>query len=259
MERSPEIVIQAVPGLPEVRRGDALDVLLLDAMRKAGQVFHDGDILVVAHKIFSKAEGRVVDLSTVTPGQEALRLGAELNKDPRKVEVILGETAEIIRAKRHAGSTQGVLICRHKRGYISANAGVDESNIPGAGFVVLLPEDPEASVRALRASLQAATGKRIGVVMTDTFGRAWRKGIVNIALATDGPPALLDTVGQPDRHGRELIASSPGFVDEIAAAAGLLMTKADGRPAILIKGLQWIEADRSVKELQRPPEEDLFL
>jgi coenzyme F420-0:L-glutamate ligase/coenzyme F420-1:gamma-L-glutamate ligase len=251
--------MRAVPGLPEMSEGDDLARLVLVALAEAGFVLDHGDVLVVAHKVVSKAEGRLVSLADVVPGEEATRLAAELNKDARKVEVVLRESERVVRARRHPGREEGVMVCRHKRGYVSANAGVDASNVCGEDRVALLPEDPDASARALRKVFEASCGHMVGVIISDTFGRPWRRGIVNVALGVSGPPALPELSGQVDHHGRELRASTPAFADEIAAAAGLLMAKAGRTPVVLVKGLSWTDSGESGMDLLRPEGEDLFL
>jgi coenzyme F420-0:L-glutamate ligase/coenzyme F420-1:gamma-L-glutamate ligase len=250
--------MQAIPGLPEIRPGDDLAGALAAALRRSGLTLEVGDILVLAHKIVSKAEGRLVKLSTVTPSDRARELGRALNKDPRKVEVILRESERVLRAEKKADHEQGVLICRHRMGFTSANAAVDESNIPEAETVALLPEDPDASARRIRAGLRELTGVAIGLLISDTFGRPWRVGLVNVAIGLAGVPACLDWRGQPDAYGRPLQVTRPAFADEVAAAAGLLMGKRAMTPAILVRGLAWTEASGSARELVRPEEEDLF-
>jgi coenzyme F420-0:L-glutamate ligase/coenzyme F420-1:gamma-L-glutamate ligase len=253
-----QILMRALEGIPEVQPGDDLGALVLEALPRSGLALEDGDILVVAHKVVSKAEGRMVNLATVEPGAEAVALARELKKDPRKVEVILGESDEVLRARRHPGRPEGVLICRHRLGFICANAGVDESNVPGADWVVLLPEDPDASARNLRDQLERATGRKPGVVVTDTFGRPWRRGLVNVALGLAGVPAVVDAAGTLDAQGRTLTATAPAVADELAAAAGLLMDKAGQTPVVLVRGVRWGETGDSGRDLLRGRAENLF-
>jgi coenzyme F420-0:L-glutamate ligase/coenzyme F420-1:gamma-L-glutamate ligase len=220
------IVAAALPGIPEVRAGDDLAQLLADA---AGSLA-DGDVLVVAHKVVSKAEGRVVDLADVRPGERALALGAEHGKDPRLVEVILGESADVVRSR------PGLLICRTHHGYVCANAGVDRSN--AGGGVVLLPRDPDASARALRARLRELTGVAPAIVITDSFGRAWRVGQCDVAIGIAGLAPVEDWRGRRDAGGRVLQATVVAVADEAAAAADLTRSKDGGEPAVLVRGLE---------------------
>jgi len=244
------IVAAALPGIPEVRPGDDLAALLAAA---AGRLC-DGDVLVVAHKVVSKAEGRVVDLADVQPGERALALGAEHGKDPRLVEVILGESSAIVRSR------PGVLICRTRHGYVCANAGVDRSNA-GAG-AVLLPVDPDASARALRARLRELTGVAPGIVVTDSFGRAWRLGQCDVAIGVAGLAPAEDWRGRRDADGRVLEATVIAVADAAAAAADLVRSKDGGEPAVLVRGLERhvTEGDGpGAAALIRARDEDLFL
>jgi coenzyme F420-0:L-glutamate ligase/coenzyme F420-1:gamma-L-glutamate ligase len=243
----------AVPGLPMVAPGDDLAALLGDAMTAAGLAPADGDVLVLAQKIVSKAEGRIVDIADVTASPRATALAAEIGKDPRVVEVILGEAVRVVRSRPN------LLIVEHKRGWVMANAGVDQSNVGGTGRLLLLPEDPDASAERLRAALSARFGVTLAVVINDSFGRAWRRGTAGIAIGAAGLPALVDLRGQPDLFGRILEVSIIGYADEIAAAASLLMGQAaEGQPAVLVRGLAWTAPDSPASALVRPPAEDLF-
>lgn len=246
-----------VVGLPEIGEGDELGALLADALQMLAP--RDGDILVVAHKVVSKAEGATVDLRDVTPSQEAMELAARMAKDARRIEVILRESAEVLRVKPPRGDRVGVLICRHRLGMICANAAVDESNVPGTDRVLLLPRDPDKSAHRLRAGLQERLGVALGVVIADTFGRPWRVGLVNVAIGLAGVPAVVDARGQADRDGRPLQATVPAVADELAAAAGLCMAKSAGVPAVLVRDFRWAVAADSAKVLLRDKEEDLFL
>lgn len=245
------IVATALPGLPEVRRGDDLARLVVDA---AGQLA-DGDVLAVAHKVVSKAEGRVVALDDVVPGERARALGEEHGRDPRLVEVILGESQSIVRARA------GVLICRTPHGYVCANAGVDTSNAARNGELVLLPLDPDASARALRARVRELGGVAPAIVITDSFGRAWRLGQCDIAIGVAGLVSLEDWRGRRDGSGRALTATVIAIADEVAALADLARTKDSREPAVLIRGLE-----RHVRQqdgpgaaaLVRAREKDLF-
>lgn len=252
------INIEAIPGLPDIEPGDDLAGLIIEMADRAGQALDDGDILAIAHKVVSKAEGKLIRLSEITPSDEALELAGRLNKDPRKVEVILRDSRRIVRAFRHEGQHEGVIIAEHRLGFICANAAVDESNVEGDDAVVVLPQDPDASARAIRDRLFELTGARLGVVITDTFGRPWRMGIMNVAIGLAGVPALLNRVGETDAYGRVMTATVPALADEIAAASGILMVKEAKQPVILFKGINWTEQDSSAQEILRPQQEDLF-
>ncbi|WP_135468073.1 coenzyme F420-0:L-glutamate ligase [Crenalkalicoccus roseus] len=240
----------ALPGIPLVRAGDDLAALLAAALARAGAVPDARDVLVVAQKIVSKAEGRMLDLATVTPSARARTLAAAVGKDPRLVEVILSESVRVVRAR------PGLLIMQHRLGFVMANAGVDRSNVAaadGAERVLLLPRDPDASAAALRERLG------LPVVISDSFGRPWRRGTVGVAIGAAGLPALLDLRGRPDLFGRRLEVSITGFADEIAAAASLLMGQGDeAQPAVLLRGLRWDAPPAAARALVRAPEEDLF-
>ena len=248
--------VLALPGLPMVRAGDDLAALIAAGMARAGIRPCAGDVLVVAQKVISKAEGRMVDLATVAPSPRAEALAAEVGKDPRLVEVILSESLRVVRAR------PGLLIMQHRLGFVMANAGVDRSNVgpqDGAERVLLLPRDPDASAAALRAALAARCGVELAVVVNDSFGRPWRRGTVGVAIGAAGLPALLDVRGRPDLFGRRLEVSVTGFADEIAAAASLLMGQGDeAQPAVLLRGLSWTAPAAPAAALVRPPEEDLF-
>jgi coenzyme F420-0:L-glutamate ligase/coenzyme F420-1:gamma-L-glutamate ligase len=243
----------ALPGLPEIGIGDDLGALLLAAAAPAG--FDAGDVLVVAHKVVSKAEGRVVELDDVRPGERALALAAEHGKDPRVVEVILGEATEIVRSR------PGVLICRTPHGFVCANAGVDASNAPD-GMLVLLPHDPDASARALRARLRDLGAVAPAVVVTDSFGRAWRVGQCDVAIGAAGLVPADDWRGRRDAAGRELTATLVAVADEAAAAADLARSKDGREPAVLVRGLARFVTDEDgpgAAALLRARGEDLFL
>jgi coenzyme F420-0:L-glutamate ligase/coenzyme F420-1:gamma-L-glutamate ligase len=239
------IEVLALPGLPEVRPGDDLAALL------AQHDLRSGDVLAIAHKIVSKAEGRIVRLADVTPGARARELAAEHGKDPRHVEVVLSEAAEIVRADA------GRLICRTRHGFVCANAGVDASNAPGPETLVLLPVDPDRSARELRASLPG----RPAVVITDSFGRAWRQGQCEVAIGVAGLAPLQDWRGRPDTAGRELHATVIAIADEAAAAADLVRGKDSREPAVRLRGLDrhiTAEDGPGVAALLRRPADDLF-
>ncbi|HWI08523.1 MAG TPA: coenzyme F420-0:L-glutamate ligase [Solirubrobacteraceae bacterium] len=246
------LVAAALPDMPEVRAGDDLAELLLAA---AGMLA-DGDVLVVSHKVVSKAEGRTVALADVEPGERAAVLAAAHGKDPRLVELILRESSEIVRSRR------GVLICRTRHGFVCANAGVDASNAGAAGEVVLLPEDPDASARALRARLRALAGVAPAIVVADSFGRAWRVGQCDIAIGIAGLAVVEDWRGRADGAGRPLEATVIAIADEAASAADLTRGKDTREPAVLVRGLERhvTEGDGpGAAALVRDRAEDLFL
>jgi coenzyme F420-0:L-glutamate ligase/coenzyme F420-1:gamma-L-glutamate ligase len=246
------LIAAALAGIPEVRAGDDLAALLASA---AGMLA-DGDVLVLAHKIVSKAEGRTVALAGVQPGERALELGAEHGKDPRLVEVILAESEAIVRSR------PGVLICRTPHGFVCANAGVDASNAGAGGEVVLLPQDPDASARALRSRLRALTGAAPAIVIADSFGRAWRVGQCDVAIGIAGLAGLDDWRGRADGVGRPLEATLIAVADEAAAAADLTRAKDSREPAVLVRGLErHVSAGDGpgAAALIRARSEDLFL
>jgi len=246
----------ALPGLPMVRPGDDLAGLIGAALVHGGLTPCAGDVVVVAQKIVSKSEDRSVDLATVVASPRAVALGAEIGKDPRLVEVVLGESVRVVRSRPN------LLIVEHRLGFVMANAGVDQSNVAppdGVHRVLLLPRDPDASAEALRARLAERFGVPLAVIINDSFGRAWRRGTVGVAIGAAGLPALLDLRGRPDLFGRILEVSIIGFADEIAAAASLLMGQADeARPVVLVRGLDWTAPATAARELLRPAAEDLF-
>jgi len=244
--------IQLVPieGLPEIRPGDDLAALLQGAAAKAGIELRDG-ILVVCQKVVSKAEGRLVSLADIEPREEATRFAAEWDKDPRQVELVLRESKRIVR-RGH-----GVLISETQHGFVCANAGIDLSNAPGEDIAILLPEDCDASARRIREGLLGGEAAALGVVISDTFGRPWREGLVDVALGSAGFEPIRDDRGSLDRAGRELVVTRPATADQLAAAAGLLMWKAAGIPAVWIEGVT-PTGDGSVSDLVRESETDLF-
>jgi coenzyme F420-0:L-glutamate ligase/coenzyme F420-1:gamma-L-glutamate ligase len=253
---SARLELLALPGIPMVRQGDDLAELIAVALDRAGQKLTTGDVVVVAQKIVSKAEGRTVDLATVTPSAEAVKLAGEIGKDPRLVEAILSESTRVVRYRPN------LMIVQHRLGFVMANAGVDQSNVAptdGVHRVLLLPRDPDASAETLRASLQQRFDVPIGVIISDSFGRAWRRGTCGIAIGAAGLPSLIDLRGQSDLFGRTLEVSIIGFADEIAAAASLLQGQAaEAQPVVLVRGLDWSAPVAPAGELIRPPEEDLF-
>ena len=244
------VSLTALPAIPLVQAGDDLAVLLAAGLRRLDHVPRDGGVLVVAQKIVSKAEGRMVALADVTPSPAAIALAETVHKDPRLVELILRESVRVVRSR------PGVLVVEHRLGFIMANAGIDRSNVAppdAAPCVLLLPRDPDASAAGL--------SRRLGlpVIISDSFGRPWRQGTAGIALGAAGLPALVDLRGEPDLFGRPLEASLVGFADEVAAAASLVMGQAgEGQPAVLVRGLHWTAPDGPASALLRPSTEDLF-
>jgi coenzyme F420-0:L-glutamate ligase/coenzyme F420-1:gamma-L-glutamate ligase len=237
----------AVEGLPEVRTGDDLGELISSRSK-----LQAGDIIVVAQKVVSKAEGRLVRLETVTATDDAVRIASGLiaAPDPRMVQVVLDESVRVLRSQR-------VLITETRHGFVCANGGVDHSNVPGDDTVTLLPEDPDASAQRLRIRLRELAGVEVGVIVSDTFGRPWRLGIVNVALGIAGLPALLDLRGTLDDTGKPLHATVLAIADDLAAAAGVVMGKRARNPAVIVRGLE-LQGSGSGRELVRPAAEDLF-
>jgi coenzyme F420-0:L-glutamate ligase/coenzyme F420-1:gamma-L-glutamate ligase len=250
----------AVPGVPEVRAGDDLGALIADALSHSGHDLQAGDIVVVAQKIVSKSEGRLRQLAEFAPSAKALEIAGAIGKDARKVEAILSESVEVLRAVK--SGPDGLIITRHRNGWICANAGIDESNL-GEGaeaMLLLLPEDADRSARTIRAGLEKRHGGPVGVVVTDTFGRPWRQGLVNIAIGVAGVPAIVDWIGRTDAYGRALKATLPAFADEVAAAAGLLMQKDAGTPVVVVRDLRWADNQAaSARDVLRPIAQELFL
>ncbi len=236
-----------------VQPGDDLAALLAAALNRAGLSLQAGDVLVLAQKIVSKAEGRLVHLQTVTPSRRALELAEQVGKDPRLVQLILDESREVLRAR------PGLLVVEHRLGFVSANAGIDHSNVGAADddTVLLLPADPDASAERLRRQMLAAGG--LGVLIIDSHGRAWREGTVGVAIGLAGLPGLVDLRGRPDLFGRELRASLLAAADELAAAASLVMGQAaEGCPAVHVRGFPYPLRDAALSELIRPRERDEF-
>lgn len=249
-----------VAGICEIEAGQDLATAILVAMASTNAELRPGDILVVAQKVVSKSEGRMVNLDAYQPSPEATTIAYEIGKDARKVEAILRESSEVLRKRRQA--PDGLLVTRHRQGWVCANAGIDESNLgPGSeGLLLLLPEDPDASAVRIRKHLELNCGARIGVIITDTFGRPWRQGLVNVAIGVAGVPMIVDWTQKSDAYGRELRATLPAFADEVAAAAGLVMLKDAGIPAVIVRGLDWLDTDAaSARDVLRPISEEVFL
>ena len=239
-----------------VQNGDNLPALIADALTRAGLALQDHDVVVLAQKIVSKSEGRSVDLATVVPSAEAITLAEEVGKDPHIVQVVLSDSVKVVRSRPN------LMIMQHRLGFVMANAGVDQSNVAPADGIhraLLLPLDPDGSAEHIRAELADRFGVKLGVVISDSFGRPWRRGTAGVAIGCAGLPSFIDLRGQPDLFGRILEVSIIGFADEIAAAASLLQGQAaEGQPVVVIRGLSWTAPEAPVKELVRPPEEDLF-
>jgi coenzyme F420-0:L-glutamate ligase / coenzyme F420-1:gamma-L-glutamate ligase len=251
-----EVTLTPLSGIKMVEPGDDLGAITIAALRDNSLVPEDGDVLVVAQKIVSKAERRYVDVATVRPSERAIALAAEVDKDPRFVEVVLSEATRVVRHR------PGLLIVEHRLGFVMANAGIDHSNVAAqddSERVLLLPVDPDGSAHTLRQRLMDVFGVGIGIIISDSFGRPWRKGTVGVAIGAGGLPAFVDLRGQPDLFGRELLVTETGFADEIAAAAGLLMGQADEAiPIVLVRGLAWSAPNVPAAALVRPAEHDLF-
>jgi coenzyme F420-0:L-glutamate ligase/coenzyme F420-1:gamma-L-glutamate ligase len=251
-----QLTITALAGIPRIRPGDDLAALLIAAIERTGLTPRAGDILVVAQKIVSKAEGRYLDLATLEPGRRAQELAALTGKDAHLVEAILSQSAEILRA------APGVIIAVTRHGFVMANAGVDHSNLePGddGRRVLLLPEEPDRSALRIKERLDTRFGADMGVIVADSAGRAWRLGTVGLAIGAAGVPALLNRRGATDLAGRALEVTEVGFADAVAAAAVLVMGEAaEGRPAALVRGLRWEGAPRPASALVRSKEQDLF-
>ncbi len=227
------LTLSALAHIPMVQPGDDLAGLIIKAVLCAGLVPCDGDVFVVTQKIVSKAEGRCVNLATVVPSPRAVALAEEVDKDPRLVELILSESTEVVRHRRT------VLVTAHRLGYVMANAGIDQSNVGEADHVLLLPVDPDESATQLKARLDDEFGIEVGVVISDSFGRAWRNGVVGVALGAAGIPALWDRIGKPDLFGREMQVTEVALADNLASAAGLLMGETDeGLPVVHVRGLR---------------------
>jgi coenzyme F420-0:L-glutamate ligase / coenzyme F420-1:gamma-L-glutamate ligase len=253
-ESAAQLELIALPGIPLITTGDDLAVVIWNAAAEA--TIRNGDILVVAQKIVSKSEGRFAYLGDVHPSERALKLAREAKKDPRVVELILSESREVLRCR------PGVIVVRHRRGYVLANAGIDASNVgpgPGGERVLLLPLDPDGSASRIRDALLQRHGTTVGVIINDSLGRAWRNGTIGTALGVAGLPGLMDLRGQPDLFGRRLESTDVGHADELAAAASLVMGQADeGRPVVIVRGFPADRRHGNGAELIRPQAMDLF-
>ncbi|MEK6299140.1 MAG: coenzyme F420-0:L-glutamate ligase [Acidobacteriota bacterium] len=247
----PSIAIIGVADLPEIKSGDDLGALITQAVRGAKTEVLNRDIFVVAQKIVSKSEGRAVRLDSIEPSPRAREWAEAHDKDPRLVEIVLRESKRIVRMER------GVLISETHHGFVCANAGVDASNVE-EGTALLLPEDPDASAREIRETLEASFGVSVAVIVSDTFGRPWREGLVNVAIGVAGLAPLIDYRGETDSQGRPLRVTVIAVADEIASAAELVMKKKDGVPVAIVRGFDYDAREASGRELIRAPELDLF-
>jgi coenzyme F420-0:L-glutamate ligase/coenzyme F420-1:gamma-L-glutamate ligase len=243
----------ALDGIPEVAPGDDLAAIITSAAGASGLTLADDDVVVVTQKIVSKAEGRLVELDTVEPSALARDWAARWDKDPRQVEVVLRESVSIVRM-----GPGGLIISRTRHGLVCANAGVDVSNVGGGDVASLLPEDPDASARAIREGLRQRAGATPAVVISDSFGRPWRNGIVNVAIGAAGIEVLLDLREEPDTAGRPMKATIIAVADELASAADLAGGKVEGRPVVVVRGYAWRRSDAGAAALVMEPERDLF-
>ena len=248
------MTIIPLPGIPLIQQGDDLVFVILKALTRIECTLKNGDALVLTSKIVSKAEGRLVDLRTVIPGEEAMHIAEKTAKNPRIVEMVLHESRRISRQR------PGVLITEHRLGFVSANSGIDQSNVTGDDdHVLLLPEDPDATAQAIRSRLVEETGVEVGIIISDSHGRPFRMGNVGVAIGVAGMPALLDLRGQSDLFGRELRVSTQGYADLVASAAHLVCGEGDeGLPVVLVRGLRFQNTDGHASDLNRPPEQDLY-
>ena len=258
MESIRSLTLTALPGIPLIKTGDNLVEIILQALGRASIQLQDGDILVLAQKIVSKAEGRLINLAQVDPSPLAIELGERLGKDSRLVEAILRESREVLRTR------PGTIIVEHRLGFVCASAGIDHSNVRGevereGDWALLLPENPDASAQALRQKLETSSGKRLGVMVIDSHGRAWRLGTVGVSIGVAGMPALVDLRGTPDLFDFKLQITQVGAADELAAAASLVMGQAaEGTPVVHARGFPYPLREGSLSELLRPKDQDMF-
>src|SRR5215211_6776277 len=252
------LTLTSLKGIPLIRQGDNLADIVLEALPENHINLEDNDIFVVAQKIVSKAEGRAINLVGITPSQRAFELANQTDKDPRLVELILQESNEVLRTR------PGTIVVEHKLGFVCANAGIDHSNVAGAGnvdeeWVLLLPADPDHSAAMICQAIHSKTGKQVGILIIDSHGRAWRNGTIGLAIGIAGLPGLQDLRGKPDLFGVELRITQVGVADELAAAASLVMGQAaEGTPIVHVRGFPYSLREGSLKELIRPKEQDLF-
>lgn len=248
----PEVRVIAITGLPEIRPGDSLACLLVDAAARQGTPIQSGDVVVITQKVVSKAEGRLIDLRDVQPSSFAQMIADQWGKDAQHVEVVLRESRRIVRMDR------GVIISETRHGYVCANAGVDASNVGGGAVLCLLPLDPDASAAAIRADIAHRTGADVAVIISDTFGRPWRDGTTEVAIGVAGMLPIRDYVGQRDPYGYELRVTSVCVADELATAAELVTGKLERVPAALIRGYPYQRGEGKARQIVRAPERDLF-
>lgn len=252
------LILTPISGIPLIKPGDDLAEIILAGLDQAGLSLEDGDILVLAQKIVSKAEGRLVNLLSVKPSSRALEIAEKSGKDPRLVELILQESNEVLRIR------QGSIIVEHKRGFVCASAGIDHSNVEGPDgdpdhWVLLLPENPDQSAENIRIAIKSHCSKNIAILIIDSHGRAWRLGTVGVAIGLAGMPGLVDLRGAPDLFGYKLQITMVGAADELAAAASLVMGQADERtPVVIARGFPYPLRDGSLGELIRPKDQDMF-
>ena len=252
------LIITPLKNIPLIRQGDSLADILVDSIQNSTIQLENNDILVIAQKIVSKSEGRMVNLATVTPSEQAIELAQKTEKDARVVQLMLQESNEIVRTRI------GAIIVEHKLGFVCANAGIDHSNVAGDGseseeYVLLLPEDPDASAKALRDQIKQKTDINVGVMIIDSHGRAWRNGTVGVCIGLSGIPAMIDERGWRDLFGYTLKITIVGVADELAAAASLMMGQAsEGIPAVHVRGFPYPLGEGSLKELIRPKQQDMF-
>ncbi|MEM2843278.1 MAG: coenzyme F420-0:L-glutamate ligase [Candidatus Bathyarchaeia archaeon] len=246
------IKIIPLKGIGIVKEGDDLSTLIVEAAKVNGVKIEDGDVIVIAHKIVSKAEGRIIDLKTIIPSKFALKASKLLNKDPRMVEVILRESKRIVRM------IKGHIICETKHGFVCANAGIDKSNVEGEDFIVLLPKNPDASAEAIRKGIKNLVNVDVAVIISDTFGRPWRSGQVNVAIGVSGLIPLKDYRGRKDMFNFTLKVTIICVADELASAAELVMNKTNGVPVALIKGYKYVKGNGSLKDLVKQNKYNLF-
>jgi coenzyme F420-0:L-glutamate ligase/coenzyme F420-1:gamma-L-glutamate ligase len=253
-----KLIISTLPKVPVIHEGDDLVEIIIRSLNKGNINLQTGDILVLAQKIISKAEGRWVNLRSIQPSQKAMSLAKQIEKDPRLIEIILRESNQVVRTR------VGTIIVEHRLGFICANAGVDHSNVAGNGndkeeWVLLLPEDPDASALKIRNQLQEQSGAQMGVMIIDSHGRAWREGVVGVAIGLAGIPGIVDMRGKHDLFGYTLRFTTIGVADELAAAASLVMGQADeGTPIVHVRGFPYPLREGYLKELLRPKDQDLF-
>jgi len=258
MKEPKKLVLSAVTGIPLIQEGDILAEIIYQAAMDCDLNFEDGDVLVLAQKIVSKAEGRLVNLTSVTPSKEALELAAYLDKRPELVELILRESTEVLRTR------PGTIIVQHKAGFVCANAGIDHSNVKGPwgednDWVLLLPEDSDRSAERIRQQLEELSGKRLAVLIIDSHGRAWRNGILGTAIGLSGMPGLIDMRGTEDMNGYKMRVTTIGAADELAAAASLMMGQtSEGTPVVHARGFPYPLREGTVAELIRDKEKDMF-